>query len=190
MFITNNKPSVVANPRNRSLYFPSSGISSELSSILCFRFLSVFSVRADEIYSSLFKSYTQWIRICSSIIYQSCNLLSWTSSTFTWDRNVIKGRLDQLHFRRGCRVQVVPQRNSFAACYHHPLCTLSTFGFSDAEPPFLAGEKLPSANVSAQSSWPLSSNSAKKVRQALSHTPSSSHSTSRRQHVDAEGYDS
>jgi hypothetical protein len=95
---------------------------------------------------------------------------------------------DQFHFCRGCRIQVVPQRNSFAACHHHPLRTLSTFGFSNAEPPFLAGAKLPSANVSVQSNCPFSSSSERNDLHAFNHIPFSSHSANRRQHVAGDGY--
>jgi len=190
MIISNYQSPVIADPGYGTLYFPSASIPSQFSAILSLRLFSIRSMGANKINPPLFQPFTQWVRICCLVVNQTCNLLSRMSSTNTWNRNGIKRRFNQFHFRRGCRVQVVPQRNSFAACHHHPLCTLSTFGFSDAEPPFLAGEKLPSANVSAQSSWPLSSSSAKKARHAVSHTPSSSHSTSRRQHVDAEGYDS
>ena len=190
MFITNYQSSIITYPGNGSFYFPSTTISSQLAAILRFRLLSVFSMRADKINPSFFQPFSQWIRICSFIINQTCNLFSRTPSTFTRYRYLIKRCFYQLYFRRGCRVQVVPQRNSFAACHHHPLCTLSTFGFSNAEPPFLAGEKLPSANVSAQSSWPLLSNSERNARHASSQTSCSSHSTSLRQQVDADGYDS
>jgi hypothetical protein len=52
------------------------------------------------------------------------------------------------------RVQEVSQRNTFSVDHHHPLRPFAPLGFPDAGPPFLAGAKLPSANVSAQSSWP------------------------------------
>ena len=190
MIIANHQSSIIADPGNGPLYFPATTVSSQFASILRFRLRSIFPVRAYKLNSSLFQPFTQRVGVRSSIINQTSNLFSRAAPAFSRYRNIIKRRFNQFHFRRGCRVQVVPQRNSFAACHHHPLCTLSTFGLSNAEPPFLAGAKLPSANVSAHSNCPFSSNSARKARHALSHTSCSSHSTSRLQQVDAEGYGS
>ena len=53
---------------------------------------------------------------------------------------------------------------------------------------FLAGAKLPSIKASDQSNCPRWSNSARNARHALSHTPCSSQSFSRRQHVEGLGY--
>jgi hypothetical protein len=80
------------------------------------------------------------------------------------------------------------ERHTLAVCHHHKLCTLSAFGLSDLGTPFFAGANVPSANTSCQSSWPSSSSSDKNARQIDSHTPASSHSRNRRQHVVADGY--
>jgi hypothetical protein len=83
---------------------------------------------------------------------------------------------------------VVSQRKTFAVDHHHPLRALAPLGFADTCAPFFAGAKLPSAKASLQSNWPRSSSSARKARQARSHTPCSSQRRSRRQHVDGLGY--
>jgi hypothetical protein len=83
---------------------------------------------------------------------------------------------------------VVSERNTFAVDHHHPLRTLSAFGFSDAGAPFFAGAKDPSAKVSAQSSWPFSSSSPKKARHSSSQRSCSSQSRRRLQQVLGEGY--
>jgi hypothetical protein len=75
-----------------------------------------------------------------------------------------------------------------AVDHHHPLRTLSAFGLADAGAPFLAGANDPSAKVSAQLSWPFSSNSPRNFRQIVSQTSWSSQSRSRRQQVVGEGY--
>jgi hypothetical protein len=75
-----------------------------------------------------------------------------------------------------------------AVCHHHPLRTFAAFGFTHAEPPFLALAKLPSINTSSQLSLPCSSNSQSKRRHSVSHKSSSSQSRSRRQQVLALGY--
>jgi hypothetical protein len=82
---------------------------------------------------------------------------------------------------------VVSQRNTLAVDHHHPLRSLAAFGLSNAIAPFLAGAKLPSANVSDQSSCPFSSSWAKKARQALSQMSCSSQSRNRLQQVEGLG---
>jgi hypothetical protein len=79
------------------------------------------------------------------------------------------------------------QRNTLAACHHHPLCTLAAFGFSDACAPFFAGANEPSAKVSSKSSRPVASSSPRKVRQIVSQRSWSSHWHNRRQQVLGEG---
>jgi len=80
------------------------------------------------------------------------------------------------------------QRNTRAVCHHHPLRTFSAFGFTHAEPPFLAGAKLPSMNTSLQLSLPCASSSQRNRRQMLSQMSSCSQSRSLRQQVLALGY--
>jgi hypothetical protein len=89
---------------------------------------------------------------------------------------------------RGRTGKLNSQRNTLAACHHHPLRTLSAFGLSDACAPFFAGAKEPSAKVSSQFRRPESSSSPRNFRQMLSHTSSSSQSLSLRQQVLGDGY--
>jgi hypothetical protein len=180
MIIPDNQSSKVSNPGNRPFYFPSSPIASQRPSILSLLFLPIRLMGNNQFYSPFLQSSSQRIRICCFIINKTLDSVSRTSGSSSWNKNIIQGFLNQGYFRRGRRVQVVPHRNSLAICHHHPLRTLSTFGFSDAEPPFLADEKLPSAKVSAHLSWPRSSSSARKARQASNQASRSSHSCSRR----------
>jgi len=186
--VTHYQLPVIAKPSKGTFHFPPSFISTKWSSILRFLFPSIRSMRSNQFYSALFKSASQLIRICCFIINQTFYSFSRTTRSFPWYRYFIKRLFYQRDFRRGRRVQVVPQRNSLAVCHHHPLRTLSTFGFSDAEPPFLAGAKLPSANVSDHFNWPRSSNSERNALHAISQASRSSHSCSLRQQVDGEGY--
>jgi hypothetical protein len=186
--ITNNQPSEVADPGKCSFHFPPAFVPSKWSSILCFMLAPIGSMRRNQFYSSAFQALSQLIRISCFIVNKTFYSSAWFASSFSWDRCFVQRGFDQRDFRRGRRVQVVPQRNSFAVCHHHPLRTLSAFGFSNAEPPFLAGAKLPSAKVSAHFSSPRSSSSAMNARQASSQASRSSHSWSRRQHVEGDGY--
>jgi hypothetical protein len=89
---------------------------------------------------------------------------------------------------RGCRDNGASQRNTFAVDHHHPLRTFAPFGVSNPKAPFFAGAKDPSIKASSQSKRDFWSRSAKNLRHTSSQTPSSSHSRSRRQHVEGLGY--
>lgn len=71
---------------------------------------------------------------------------------------------------------------------YHPLRALATLGFADCGAPFLAGAKLPSRKLSPHFNKPSPSSTPSSVRQAFSHTPSSSQCFNRRQQVAADGY--
>ena len=163
-------------------------VSSKGSSILRFFLASIGTMRGNQFYSPCLQIISQLVRVCCFIVNQPFYSSLRMSSAFSWNAYFVQRGFNQRDFRRGRRVQVVPQRNSFAVCHHHPLRTLSAFGFSNAEPPFLAGAKLPSAKVSAHFNWPRSSSSAMNARHASSQASRSSHSWSRRQQVDGEGY--
>ncbi len=186
--IAHNQFSIIAYPRNCSFHFPSAFVSAKWSTILCFLFTTIRTMGSNQFYAALFKPFSQFIRICRFIINQTLHAFTRTTSSFARYGHFIQGLFYQRDFRGGRRVQVVPQRNSLAVCHHHPLRTLSAFGFSDAEPPFLAGAKLPSAKVSAHFNWPRLSSSARKARHASSQTSRSSHSCNLRQQVEGEGY--
>ena len=104
------------------------------------------------------------------------------------DLHLLQGGFDQLHFRRRGRSKCASKRNTLAVDHHHPLRTFAALGFADTEPPFFAGAKLPSAKVSCQFKYCRSSSSANSARQTSNQIPRSSHSFSRRQHVDGLGY--
>jgi hypothetical protein len=90
-------------------------------------------------------------------------------------------------FRGRSAKESASQRYTRAVCHHHPLCTFTTFGFTHAEPPFLALAKLPSMKTSSQLSLPWASSAQRKTRQMLSQMSSSSQLRKRRQQVLALG---
>ena len=186
--ISHNQLSVISDPRNCSFHFPPTFITPKRSTVLRFLFPTIRAMRSNQLYAALLKPLSQLIRICGFIVNQTLHAFAWTTNSFTRHGHLIQGLFNQRDFRGGRRVQVVPQRNSLAVCHHHPLRTLSAFGFSDAEPPFLAGAKLPSAKVSAHFNWPRVSSSARNALQALSQTSLSSHSCNLRQQVEGDGY--
>ena len=186
--LTNNQPAIVAEPGKSTFDLPSAFIATQFATVMVFSLLVIAPVWADQLYSPTGQGLPERIAIVTLICDQTLWIFPWATASFTRNSDVGQGLLDQLHFRRGRRVQVVSQRNTLAVDHHHPLRALAPAGFADAEPPFLAGAKLPSMKASDQSNWPRSSNSPRNARQTLSQTPCSSQSFSRRQHVEGLGY--
>ena len=185
---TDDQSAEVLQPGECPLDRPSSLIPPQFAAIVIFLFLIVLAVRAYQLDTATFQPFTQRVAVVPLVCNDTPRIFPGAASPFTRNGNRLDGCLQQLHFRRGRRVQVVSDRNTLAVHHHHPLRTLSAFGLADAQTPFFAAALLPSANVSAQSNWPFSSNSAKKARQMRSQTPCSSQSRSRRQHVLADEY--
>ena len=182
---TNDQTAKVVEPGERALDFPAASVSSQFSSILRFP-LAVAPVRADQLDAAPFEALAQRIAVVGFVGNDPQGLFSRPSASARHG-DLFNGGLQQRHFRRTGRVQVVSERNTLAVDHHHPLRTLSAFGLSDAVAPFFAGANDPSAKVSAQSSWPFRSNSDRKARHRSSQTSCSSQSRSRRQQVLGEG---
>jgi hypothetical protein len=180
MLPSNQHATVIAQPRDRSLHDPPMFVPSQLAAVVVPPSAVVASIRTNQLRSTLAHPLPQRIRIISTIRHQPLRLAG----------NLVQRRFQQGYFRRGGRLRSDRQRNSLAVCHHHKLRTLSAFGFSDAIAPFFAGENVPSAKHSSQSSQPRWSRLSSNACQAFSHTPASSHSMSRRRQVLYEGYSS
>ena len=187
-FISNHKPSEVAEPGKSTFHFPSSLESPEFSAVLKFLFLPIFTMRSNQIYSTNFEILTKRIAVICFISNQAFRSLLRSALSLARHIDCLKRLADQLYFRGRCRGKGASHRKTLAVCHHHPLRTFSLLGFPDAGPPFFAGAKLPSMKASCQSSAPLASNCAKKARHTSSQTPCSSQSLSLRQQVEALGY--
>ena len=188
IFPTHNQSTKVPPPGKGAFDLPAPLVAAQGPAILGRRFDPIFPMRTDQFNAFSRQTRSQWIRISGLVIDQSLGIFPRPTPARSRHGHLFQGRLDQRDFRWGRRVQVVSQRNTFAVDHHHPLRTLSAFSFADTAPPFFAGAKLPSAKVSAQSSWPCSSSCLSKARQALSQMSCSSQVRNRRQHVLGEGY--
>ena len=185
---SHHQPSKVSPPRKGSFNGPPSLVATQCAPILRRRFGAIFSMWTDQLDAPSGQPSPQRIRIGGFIVDETLRIFPRPTPTGSRHPDPLQRRLDQRDFRRGCRVQVVSQRKTLAVDHHHPLRTLSTFGFADTGPPFFAGAKLPSAKVSAPSSWPCSSSCFRSARQASSQTSCSSQSRNRRQQVLGDGY--
>jgi hypothetical protein len=182
--VSHYESAAVAQPRKCAFDFPSTSESSQRSAILRRLFASSLAMRADKFYATLSKTLSQWVRVVTAIRDKTLGFAFGCTRSVPRHCYFLERLFDELDFRRGRRVQVVSQRNTFAVDHHHPLRSFAFLGLSDAFAPFLAGAKLPSRKHSLQSSWPRSSNSPRNALQIVSHISCSSQSCSRRQQVE------
>ena len=185
---SNQQTPEVSQPGDCSFYRPSALIPAQLSTILSLGLNATTTMRTDQIDPSCGQALTQRIRVCRSIVDQWLRVGGIAVFRRHWNGSLLQGVLNQLDFRRGRRGGENSQRKTLAVCHHHKLRTLSPFGFADLGAPFFAGENVPSAKTSYQSSRPSSSSCSRKVRHIVSQTPVSSHCFSRRQQVLGDGY--
>ena len=157
IFPTHDQSTKIAPPREGAFDRPSPLVATQWTAILGGWFFSILAMRTNQFDASSRQSGTQRIRIGGFIVDQPLRIFPRPTPPRSRHAHPFQRWLNQGDFRRGRRFQVVSQRNTLAVDHHHPLRTLSTFGFADTGPPFFAGAKLPSAKVSAQSSWPRSS---------------------------------
>lgn len=174
---SDNQTTIVAQPSNRTFYFPSAFVPPQFSTVLHFN--SPFaSIWCNKFYPVFFQLTTKFIRIICFITNQSFRLLAQFPNRF----------IRQFYLMWRGRVQGHSQRNTLAVCHHHELRTLATLGFADFGPPFLAATKLPSIKHSLQSICLFLSNLLIKLRQIFNQIPLSSQSFNLRQQVVGLGY--
>jgi len=177
LFPTNNKATIVAQPRHRTLNFPSMSITPKRASILHFS-KSKISRWGNQFYALFLKVGSQSIRIIRFIAYQ----------TFRFSRQAFKRCSNRYLFVRPRSVKGHCQRNSFAVRHHHKLRTLATPGEVNFRAPFLATTKWPSIKHCVHWIRRRLSNARIKLSQIFSQTPCSSQSLKRLQHVLGLGY--
>lgn len=185
-FPTDQKTMIVTDPCESSFDNITAFVSAQRASILHFLY-PIAAMRSNQLNTPLSQPLPQLVAICSFIINKALYFFTVSAFSISGNKDGGKRLLNQGNFRRSCRVQVDCQRSTFAICQHHPLRTLSAFGFSDEWAPFFAEAKLPSMNVSAHRNFPRSSSIPRNARQIFSHTPFSSHSFSLRQQVEGDG---
>ena len=168
--IPDNQSAEVTQPADSALNEVALFVSPQLSPILALGFFPIFAIGIDQINTPFGQAIPQGIRVGRPIINQSWKPTAWPTRPLAQHRNLCQQGLNQGHFVRQRRGKFGFQRHTLAVCHHHKLRTLSTFGFSDHRPPFLAPAKVPSANTSCQSNWPWASNSPKKAFHAPSQT--------------------
>jgi hypothetical protein len=186
MFMTNQQSAELTEPCIGSLYNPASLVPPQLASVFVPSLFVILPIGHNQFDAADLESLTERIRVVGTVGDYALRLLSWTAFAPGHTDFAERGFRKRNFIRRGT-FQPNSQRNTFTVDQYHPLCALATLGFADSRAPFLAGAKLPSRKLSSHSSRPSSSSAPRKARQALRHTPCSSHRCSLRQQVEGEG---
>jgi len=172
--VTYDQAAVVAQPGEGAFDFPALAVAPQFPPIVERRLFAALPMRHNQQNASLVQSPTQPVAVVTPVGNDAQRTLS-RSATPLRHRNPPQRALGRGHFRRAGRGQLTSQRYTLAVDHHHPLRTFAAFGFADALAPFLAGAKLPSRNVSSQSSLLRWSSSERKARQRRNQTSCSSH---------------
>ena len=166
---------------------PAFAIATQRASILQGGAAAATAMRTDQLDAACGQPGAETLRVVSAVTDEPGGTIAWTTRASTRHLHGPQGFFCEGDFRGRGAKESASQRYTLAVCHHHPLCTFATFGFTHAEPPFLALAKLPSMNTSSQLSLPWASSAERNTRQMLSQS-SSSQSRSRRQQVLALGY--
>lgn len=163
IFIAHHESSEVKEPGEHSLYFPAARVASQRAPILSWNFAAV-AVWGNHFRSEvLHELVVQAIAVVRFVADQSFGHIGKDA--------LFQRRRDQFHFSR--RSVFCPQgdRKTMAVCNAHDLGPLAPLGFSHAEPPFLAGTKVPSTKHSVRSRPPASLRCAASASRIFSITP-------------------
>jgi hypothetical protein len=185
--VTDEQAPEVTQVSEGALDFPALTVAPQWASILQGHTSST-PMRADQFDPAKCEPLPEALRVVSAVADEPARAGAGTACSRAWHLHCAQGFFRKGDFRGRGAKKSASQRNTRAVCHHHPLRTFAAFGFTHAEPPFLALAKLPSMKTSSQLSLPCSSSSQRKRRHRVSQTSSSSQSRSRRQHVLALGY--
>lgn len=186
--VADEKAPVVAEPCEAALDLPAFSVTAQGAPVLLRWLGSVGAMRADEFDLTSGQTRTERVGVVPSIRDEALGTLFGTPASLSRHANSGQSRLGERHFRRGGRLDENSQRKTRAVCHHHKLAPFAPLGLSDAEPPFLAGVKVPSTKASDQSNRPWASSSERNARHRCSQISSSCQSRNLRQQVLELGY--
>jgi hypothetical protein len=111
--ITNHQMAEVAEPREGALDFPASAVTSQRSSVLGHRFVSITAMRCDQFDPARLQSLSQRVAVVSTVGNQAQRFLPRSprvGSAAYADRR--ERRFREPRFVRGCRTKVLSQRKT------------------------------------------------------------------------------
>ncbi len=172
--ISNNQTVIVAEPRQGEFNFSSFTIALQLSAILNFWFLSIFTALEDKIYLTVAQIFSQSITVRCAEANQALWAIFRSFRAIFRHFDLGQNFINWCYFARKSRFNGTSQRNILAVGYHHPPQFLAPFGFVNSSAHFFDGAELPSIKASSQSSNDCSSRSPRNLRHTQRHTFSSS----------------
>ena len=186
--VTDDQSSKRTQPGKGTLHNPSSPVSSQFPTILARCSSPIRSMRRDQLDAPLSQARSKWVAVVGFVADHPRRSRTGASTATTWDSDCGQRLIHECHLGWRRRGDGDSQRNTLAVDHHHTLRALTPLGFPDFRAPFFAGAKLASMKVFSHDSRPRLSSCPRKARQMRSHTPPSSHSFSRLQHVAGLGY--
>jgi len=178
-FIPCYKSPEVLKPADGSFDFPSSLVTSKLSSVLRRRFCAIAFVRSNQVDSSFEQTEPQRIAVGCLVIDQL--------SRSAMNCAIGEQRLDEIDFVRTGTLNHITARRTVAVGQQHDFRTFASFGLAYTKPPFFADENVPSAMDSSRSILPSRSSLLTKRAHAFLNKPDSVHCFIRRQQVTYDG---
>lgn len=152
-FVANEETTEVAQMGKGAFHLPASAIAAQWASILELDFATA-AMGADQFYAPCGEALAEPLGIVGAVANEARRAIARPAATSPGHLHGAQGFFREADFRGRGAKESASQRYTRAVCHHHPLCTFATFGFTHAEPPFLAGAKLPSMNTSFQLSRP------------------------------------
>jgi hypothetical protein len=174
-----NYPFVFVQPCEKPLYFPSSAVPSQYSSILRIRPYAVGAMRGDQFDPFFRKSFIKRITVIGTIPDNS--------SGSSHRESFIDGSFDKGDFMWASRSRVHGEWKTISVSNSHELRTLAPLGLSNCGAPFFATTKVPSIKHSERSIPPRSSRSWAIASSICRSTPVFTHTLNRRKQVEPEG---
>jgi len=154
--VADEETAKVAQVSEGALDFPALAIAPQRASVLKDNSTAA-PMRTDQLNSTGRQALTEALGVVSPITNEPLWAGAGTTCPRTGHLHCPQGFFGKGDLRGRGAKESTSQRNTLAVCHHHPLRTFATFGFTHAEPPFLAAAKLPSINTSLQLSFPCSS---------------------------------
>lgn len=164
IFIANHDSSIILYPGKESFHFPTPFITTQLATVLRFRFLSISPMWRDHLDSKRSQFGVQRVGIIGFIADQFLR--------FRGNQSVFDRCADEPDFMRRSTRCVNGERKTSAICHCHELRTLAPLGLSDSEPPFFAETNVPSIKHSERSNLPLDCKSSAKADNSFRKVPS------------------
>jgi hypothetical protein len=138
----------VLQPGEGTFDFPAFAVAAQRAAVLELGCCAAFAVGADELDAALGEALAQGLAVVGAVGDDSGGAAAGSSCLAAAHADALQGAFGKGYFSGSCRGKLACERNAAAVDHHHPLRTFAAFGFTHAEPPFLAGAKLPSKNTS------------------------------------------